>query len=368
MTTFLQLHLLTPYAPSNLNRDDTGRPKTAEFGGAQRLRVSSQSLKRAWRTSDVFATRLGAHRGERTQRLGAKVREYLVGKGMDGGKATEAARTIAAGFGKIEDKKDRDQTFIKQLAFVAPEEFQRAYAMADRALAGEAIEAKPEALLVKQDSAADIAMFGRMLADDPAYNREAAVQVAHALTTHAAAVEDDYYVAVDDLKGRGEADDAGTSFIGVQEFGAGLFYTYLCVDCDQLKTNLAGDAGLARDAVQALVEAAATVAPRGKQASFGSRARASFVCAERGAQQPRSLAAAFLRPVGTRLNVEDDAGRFDERGDVLRASVTALRGYMRNLDAAYGDGADARAQFLVSPERAEGTLAEVVHFAGEACA
>lgn len=367
MTTFLQLHLLTAYAPSNLNRDDTGRPKTAEFGGAQRLRVSSQSLKRAWRTSDVFAERLGARRGERTQRLGAKVREHLVGKGMDEAKATETARTIAGAFGKIEDKKGRE-TFIKQLAFVAPEEFQRAYAMADRALAGEAIEATPDALLVKYDTAADIAMFGRMLADDPAYNREAAVQVAHALTTHAAAVEDDYYVAVDDLKSRGEADDAGTSFIGVQEFGAGLFYTYICVDCDQLKRNLGGDAALARDAVQALVESAATVAPRGKQASFGSRARASFVCAERGTQQPRSLAAAFLRPVGTRWGVEYDGERFDERDDVLKASVVALRKYMDNLDAAYGDGADARASLVVTPERAEGTLADVVRFAGEACA
>ena len=368
MTTFLQLHLLTPYAPSNLNRDDTGRPKTAEFGGAQRLRVSSQSLKRAWRTSDVFATRLGAHRGERTQRLGAKVRETSSERAWTGGRRPRRrarSRTCSA-------RSRTRRTATRPSSSSSPSSRPRSSSAPTRwrtaRWPARRSRPKPEALLVKQDSAADIAMFGRMLADDPAYNREAAVQVAHALTTHAAAVEDDYYVAVDDLKGRGEADDAGTSFIGVQEFGAGLFYIYICVDCDQLKTNLAGDAGLARDAVQALVEAAATVAPRGKQASFGSRARASFVCAERGAQQPRSLAAAFLRPVGTRLNVEDDAGRFDERGDVLRASVTALRGYMRNLDAAYGDGADARAQFLVSPERAEGTLAEVVHFAGEACA
>ena len=367
MTTFLQLHLLTAYAPSNLNRDDTGRPKTAEFGGAQRLRVSSQSLKRAWRTSDVFAERMGERRGERTQRLGVKVREYLVGKGMDAARAVETARTIAGAFGKLEDKKDRE-TFIKQLAFVAPEEFRRAYAMADRALAGEAIEGKAEALLVKHDTAADIAMFGRMLADDPAYNREAAVQVAHALTTHAAAVEDDYYVAVDDLKRDGEFEDVGTSFIGVQEFGAGLFYTYVCVNCDLLKRNLGGDTALACDAVEALVECAASVAPRGKQASFASRARASFVCAERGTQQPRSLAAAFLRPVGTRRGVEFDGERFDERDDALKASVAALRRYMDNLDAAYGRGADARASLLVTPERVDGTLADVVRFAGEACA
>src|SRR4029453_4908148 len=126
---------------------------------------------------------------------------------------------------KPEDDKAHP-TYIKQLAFVAPEEERKALELANRALAGEAIDASADALLVKAGGAADIAMFGRMLADSPAYNREAAVQVAHALTTHRAAVEDDYYVAVDDLKNPAEHEDVGTSFIGVQEYGAGLFYLY----------------------------------------------------------------------------------------------------------------------------------------------
>lgn len=352
MTTFLQLHLLTAYPTSNLNRDDTGRPKTVEFGGSPRLRVSSQSLKRAWRTSPVFEERLGARRGKRTQRLGEDILKYLREKGMAEDRATETARKIAGVFGKLEDPSDAHPTYIKQLAFVAPEEFARARAMADRALAGEAIEPEAGDLLVAKDGAADIAMFGRMLADDPAYNREAAVQVAHAFTTHKAAVEDDYYVAVDDLKNPAEHDDVGTSFIGVQEFGAGLFYLYACVDCGLLARNLAGDRTLAQDAVDALLRCAATVSPRGKQASFASRARASYLMAERGVQQPRTLAAAFIKPVHGR----------EREGDVVEASVDRLTSFRDALDVAYGSCADAREELRVTPGGVTGTLEAVATF------
>jgi CRISPR system Cascade subunit CasC len=357
MTTFLQLHLLTAYPASNLNRDDTGRPKTVQFGGSPRLRISSQSLKRAWRTSPVFANRLGARVGKRTQRLGDEIRSYLIERKMSEPEATQTARSIARVFGKLADEKEENSTFIKQLAFIAPEEFTRARALADRALAGESLEPTADDLLVQSDGAADIAMFGRMLADNPAYNRDAAVQVAHALTTHATVVEDDYYVAVDDLKNPVDREDAGTSFIGVQEFGAGLFYLYACVDCDLLMRNLGGDPGLARDSLAALVECATTVAPRGKQASFASRARASFVIAERGSQQPRTLAAAFLRPVGAKAG----------ESDLAQASIDRLTSFQANLDTVYGACADARARFLATPDAAEGSLAQIVAFATESC-
>ena len=78
MSRFLQLHLLTFFPPANLNRDDTGRPKTAIVGGATRLRLSSQALKRAWRTSEIFAASLAGHMGQRTQRLGEVVLKHLL--------------------------------------------------------------------------------------------------------------------------------------------------------------------------------------------------------------------------------------------------------------------------------------------------
>ena len=348
MADFLQLHLLTVYGPSNLNRDDTGRPKSAVFGGAPRLRVSSQSLKRAWRTSDVFASKLDGHLARRTQRLGKDVHEHLRQGGMAEDEALETARSIAGVFGKIRGKDADEPTFIEQLAFISPDERANALALADRALAGEKIETpKADDLLRRTDTAADIAMFGRMLADDPKFNREAAVQVAHAITTHRAVAEDDYYTAVDDLKSRDEPEDAGAGFVGVQEFGAGVFYLYVCVNRDLLLRNLDGrqsvwDAGLA-----ALVEAAATVGPRGKQASFASHARAIYVLGEKGAAQPRSLAAAFLKPIAG----EDHGKR----------SVEALESFRDRLDTAYGSCADDR--YTMNCVTGDGTLAGLIEFA-----
>ena len=353
MTTFLQLHLLTSYPASNLNRDDTGRPKTVEFGGVQRLRISSQSLKRAWRASPVFGTRLEGRVGHRTQRLGEKLLEHLLAKNADQESAQEIARSIAETFGKLTDPTDKNPTFIKQLAFISPKEWERAIGLADRALAGEKLKPDPQEVLLKRDTAADIGMFGRMLADNPAYNRDAAVQVAHAMTTHGTATEDDYYVAVDDLKNPADREDAGTSFIGVQEFGAGLFYTYVCINCDLLLSNVDGDKSTTRDAIVALIECAATVAPSGKQASFASRARASFVMIERGAQQPRTLASAFLKPVGA-----TEAG-----GDLLAASRKRIDTFCTNLDEAYGICADERRTMYVSPSEVSGSLSEILQFA-----
>ena len=350
MADFLQLHLLTAYGPSNLNRDDTGRPKSVIFGGVPRLRISSQSLKRAWRTSGVFASKLDGHLADRTQRLGKAVLDRLTEGGMDEDEALTVARGIADAFGNIQG--DKKSPFIEQLAFVSPEEQQRAFALADQALvearAGEAT-APPSAddLLQRTDTAADIAMFGRMLAKTPKFNREAAVQVAHAMTTHRANAEDDYYTAVDDLKSRDEPEDAGAGFVGVQEFGSGVFYLYICVDRGLLLRNL-DDTRSVRDAsLAALVEAAATVAPRGKQSSFASRARAFYALGEKGSAQPRSLAAAFLKPVtGT---------------DHANQSIAALEGFRDRLDAAYGACADDR--YPMNVERGEGRLSGLLEFA-----
>ncbi len=355
MTTFLQLHLLTAYPASNLNRDDTGRPKTVEFGGVQRLRVSSQSLKRAWRSSSVFRDKLAGRVGDRTQRVGLKVQDYLLLKGMNAEDALGTARKIAALFGKLVESTDKNPSFIKQLAFISPDEWVRAMALADRALAGEKIEPDVSDVLNRVDGAADIGMFGRMLADDPAFNRDAAVQVAHAMTTHGTITEDDYYVAVDDLKDSTDRDDAGTSFIGVQEFGSGLFYIYICIDTNLLTANLGGDKVLAGDAAAALIECAATVAPSGKQTSFASRARASYAMIERGAQQPRTLASAFLKAVGKR----------EADGDLLQASHDRLQTLCANLDTAYGPCADDRRVMYVNDGTVVGSLGDILQFATE---
>lgn len=296
MTTFFQLHVLTTYAAANLNRDDTGRPKTMYFGGQERLRVSSQSLKRAMRTSDVFDAALHGALGTRSNGFSDGLIKALRGRDIAPEKIEKLVGAVIEK-DKLGKAKKEKPTDTEQLVHLAPEELARLEALADRLVAGDELAEKEAVVLVAHPRAADIALFGRMLAENPAYNVEAAAQVAHAFTTHRVSVEDDYYTAVDDLKAANRDADRGAGFIGVQEYGAGVFYLYICLDASLLARNLAGDKALAITTAEALVEAACTVSPKGKQNSFASRAYASFALAEIGARAPRTLAAAFLSPV-----------------------------------------------------------------------
>jgi CRISPR system Cascade subunit CasC len=352
MTRFIQLHALTAYPPANLNRDDTGRPKTALLGDALRLRISSQSLKRAWRMSDVFEAAIGPdHKGTRTKLLGIELHQKLTSGGIAHKSAREWARAIAGQFGKLKaDKKtdNDDDLQIEQLAHISPGERAAADALAQACAERKSEPTADELkLLTRPRTAVDIAMFGRMLADTPAFNIEAAVQVAHAITVHKAAVEDDYFSAVDDLNQGLE--DRGAGHIGERGYGAGLFYLYLCINRELLQQNLGGDAELTGQALQGLLHAVTQVAPTGMQNSFGSRAHASYLLAEKGNQQPRSLVQAFLKPVKPH----------SER-DLLALAVEALDQRRVNFDKVYGACADSRCHFDV--EKGEGSLAEVVAF------
>ena len=346
MSRFIQLHLLTTYPPSNPNRDDLGRPKTARFGNAERMRISSQALKRAVRISDAFRKGLDGNLGERTQRLGRVVMEHLRQQGADEQKALEIARQIAEVFGKLKKEKDANPADIEQLAFISPEERRFALELAEKALSGEELPDKKglaQRILRRADGAADIAMFGRMLADNPDYNREAAVQIAHAITTNEVHVEDDFYTAVDDLKAPSE--DAGAGFIGELGFGSGVFYIYACINRALLVENLDGDTELANAAIAALVEALATSSPDGKKNSFAHGGRAEYIMAEKGDQQPRTLAGAFLQPVRDQ--------------DLMNASVKRLEQFREEMDKAYGQCADEIATMRVGHA---GTLDEIKAF------
>lgn len=349
MSRFLQLHYLTIYPPSNPNRDDLGRPKSATYGGAPRLRISSQALKRAARISDVIQRDLAGHLGDRTQRIGEVVRDALLAEGAEAKKAAEIAEGIVDVFGMV-DAKNKART--RQLAFISPDEKATAIEWAKKALAGEKLPNNTELkklVLRHADGAADVAMFGRMLAGDPDFNREAAVQVSHAITTHKALVEDDFYTAVDDLKK--SAEDAGAGFVGEAGFGSGVFYLYACVDTGLLLENLDGDTALAKQAIGALAEALAVATPSGKKNSFAHQTRASYIRAECGPQQPRSLAGAFFAPV---------AGE-----DLMAASVAALGTMADRLDSAYGACCEASA--VMDINTGQGSIADIRAFA-EGCA
>ncbi|MTD99786.1 type I-E CRISPR-associated protein Cas7/Cse4/CasC [Paracoccus sp. YIM 132242] len=352
MTTFLQLHLLTAYPPSNPNRDDQGRPKQATVGGAPRLRLSSQSIKRALRVSEPFRQGLAGHMGQRTKLMAKVLLDRLLAGGMDAAQARTKAEEIAKVFGKIEpqDKKRPEAVQGTTLAFISPDERAFALDLADKALAGEALPTDKElarTVLRTADGAVDIAMFGRMLADNPDFNRDAAVQISHAITTHRAQAEDDYFTAVDDLQRR---EDTGGAHLGEHGFGSGVYYLYACVNCDLLVENLGGDKELAARGLRSLVRAIATATPSGKQNSHAHHPRAGYVRAEIGGAAPRDLTGAFFTPV---------------RGDDLfDASARALERTAADIDRAYGPAADAVETMDVP--KGQGTLAAIEDFAASA--
>lgn len=342
MTQYLQLHLLTAYGPSNLNRDDMGRPKIAMMGGVERMRISSQSLKRAWRTSALFAERVHPP-GVRTRRIGRKLYEWLQQAGMPEKQAFKVARQIVESghhkAGKLqEDKKAADALInldTEQLVHFSHQELACLEELCTRLGAEKREPAQDELkLFSKQNMTADIALFGRMLASSPTFNIEAACQVAHAIGVSASTVDDDFFSAVDDLCK--SDDETGAGHIGEQGFGSALYYSYICLNRDLLLENLGGDEALTRRVIGALTETAIKIPPGGKQNSFASRAYAEYVLAEAGTQQPRSLSVAFYHPV---------AGQ-----NQLTCAIQRLRAERESLDEVYGSCATAHMELCV-PEK-----------------
>ena len=350
MSHFIQLHLLTSYGPSNLNRDDLGRPKTAIMGGVERLRISSQSLKRAWRTSDIFEEELKGNIGKRTKLLGIRLYEYLCDRSIKKKQAKEWAQAIVSQFGKLKavDKSNPlNDLEIEQLVHICPDEEKKIYQLADLIAEQNRGPREEELQLLRKDiHAADIALFGRMLASHPGYNVEAAAQVSHALTVHGVSVEDDYFTAVDDLNTREV--DMGSAHIGELCFGSGVFYTYVCINKTLLGENLNNDS-LEKSSIKAIALCAAQIAPSGKQNSFASRARASYVLAETGQQQPRQLSAAFLNPV---------AGN-----DIMNTAIKRMETLYENMDRVYGACAEKR--YAINVEKGSGSLDKLIKFITE---
>lgn len=352
MTTFIQLHILTAYAPANLNRDDTGRPKTAIMGGVERLRVSSQSLKRAWRTSEVFESALSGHIGTRTRRLGSEIYKHLLAGGVAEKMALSAAGKIASQFGKLKADKNakaEENLNIEQLVHISPDEYRHINQLVETLIADKREPEVSELKLLRETaSGVDIALFGRMLASSPAFNVEAACQVAHALGVSAVTVEEDFFTAVDDLNRK--EDDAGSAHMGEKGFASALFYSYICISRDLLLENLNGDKALVARTLKALAETALTVSPTGNQNSFASRAYASYALVEMGRQQPRALSVAFFNPV---------------RGeDQQTQAIQRLKEQRQKFERAYGSREGER-HYEMNVESGEGSLLELLEFVSQ---
>lgn len=333
--TFIDFHIFQTVGPSNINRDDTGAPKTAVFGGVRRARVSSQSWKRAIRT--YFNSRLDASDiGYRTRRIVELVAAELAGSGFELAKAEELAAKAVTATGivvKAPKKKAKKDAAAAEsdgaatsdyLVFVSAGQVRRlAECAAAAARAGGEVSKAEAKAAFKADASFDVALFGRMVADDKDLNVDAAVQVAHALSVQA--VEDsefDYFTAVDDLQERDN--QSGAAMIGSVEFNSSTLYRYATLGVDQLLHNL-GDPAAAARAASAFAEAFVRSMPTGKQNTFANRTLPDAVVVVVRDDQPVNLVGAFELPV-----------RAGEESSTVVAAAQALTEFHGEIVDAYG--------------------------------
>lgn len=366
MSRFLQLHTLTSYPAALLNRDDVGFAKRLPFGGAERVRISSQCLKRHWRTADDENALASIPTGDGTAPMSVRSRrtfekhlfEPLKEAGVDEEMAEAATEEILKqvlpeGKKKAASKKDDDEepektefhtsqvtvigapemAYFRQLAQELIGEADSVKSLRDAVKKSFKGQARKNLEAMKNGAGLDAAMFGRMVTGDVLARCDAAVHVAHAFTVHDGGFETDYFSAVDDLQDFGET---GSGHINTSELTSGLFYGYIVVDVPLLVSNIEGcerqdwekaDRRLAGEVVRRLIHLVATVSPGAKLGATAPYAHALLVLAEAGDRQPRSLANAFLSPVHA-------------RGGLLGNTYRSLAAHLGGMDGMHGRNED----------------------------
>lgn len=328
--TILDIHVLQTVPPSNINRDDTGSPKTAVYGGHSRARVSSQAWKRA--TRDAFTALLDTSElGMRTKRVvelvGDRIAE-LEPTFAEPAPELAAGILLAAGIKTAKPRKNDALPEAGYLVFLSARQIdglaELAVGAAREAGDGTPVFPKQEAKArANQHHSVDVSLFGRMIAEVTDLNVDAAAQVAHALSVHAVDNEYDYYTAVDDHKKADAEEDAGAGMIGTVEFNSSTLYRYATVDIDRLQDNL-GDSHATRRAVEAFVRAFVSSMPSGKQNTFANRTLPDAVLVLARDTQSISFVGAFEEPVTER-----------EQGGRVTTAIRRLADYGRDVHEAY---------------------------------
>ena len=327
--TIIDVHVLQTVPPSNLNRDDTGSPKTAVYGGVRRARVSSQAWKRATR-HDFVGLLDSSELGTRTKRVAELLGErILVLRPETSTQDAQAAgvRVLEAAGIKVKEPRNKKGAPAESgyLLFLSDQQIQALAQLAAESLNGAGEPDKKAAqALVKGKNSVDLALFGRMVADVTDLNVDAACQVAHALSTHAVEPEYDYFTAVDDHKAADDEEDAGAGMIGTVEFTSATLYRYATIDVDLLSKNL-GDATATQRAVGAFLRAFVTSMPTGKQNTFANRTLPDAVVVTVREDQSVSYVGAFEEPV------IGSSG-----GGRARQSAEQLREYAEEITGAFG--------------------------------
>lgn len=355
---FLQIHTLQSYPAALLNRDDSGLAKRLPYGGVVRTRVSSQCLKRHWRTveDDWSLSAIDAPHAIRSR----EVVERRIAPALEAaGPGTPELRQSACDalilrlYGKSgKDKRSRQALLLgdPEIAYLTGRLREIVAAAQDEKVVNEAVERlfkKEEktnlsAMLetAKLQAGLESALFGRMVTSDPAASTDAAIHVAHAFTVHGEESESDYFTVVDDLTR--EAGETGTAGLFDTELTSGLYYSYVVVDLPRLRSNLGDDDALAAKVVEHLVHLIATVSPGAKLGSTAPYGYAELMLVESGRRQPRSLAGAFRTPVAANMD----------------AATQALRTHLERIDGAYGV-AEQRRHLSIAGHELPGTVGTV---------
>ena len=308
---YVDFHVLQTVPPSCINRDDTGSPKTAIYGGVTRARVSSQAWKHAMRQAFVEESLLDEEDvGKRTKKVTELVEKEIAALAPEKDAAKLAKKTLDNAGIKNDEKGTKalffiSQAQIKALAQLAVEE------CADKKEYKKALSTAPSA---------DIAVFGRMVADDPSLNFDAAAQVAHSISTHAVQNEYDYFTAVDDCQ---VEDNAGAGHLGTVEYNSATLYRYATVNVMELERHLG--AKKAAEVVRSFGEAFIRSMPTGKQNTFANRTLPDAVYVTIREDQPVNLCGAFERAV--RKSLEGYA----------EPSKSALQAYAQQLYQSFAE-------------------------------
>lgn len=283
---FMDVHVIQTLPPSNINRDDTGSPKTAQYGGVRRARVSSQSWKRAMRQ---YFLEHGDKANVGIRSL--KIVDYVADKiqELDSTVERETAMKLADTVINDAQVKTKDMK-AKALFFMGNTQ---ARMLAKAALEGEK-DKKVLGSILKEKPDIDIALFGRMVADDPSLNEDASAQVAHAISTHAVQTEFDFFTAVDDLA---PEDNAGAGMLGTVEFNSSTLYRYANVAVHELEKQLSNDRDTVKNTLKLFVEAFANSLPTGKVNTFANQTLPQALMINLREDRPVSLVSAFEKPI-----------------------------------------------------------------------
>ena len=331
MSIVIDIHALQTVPPSLINRDDTGAPKSAVFGGVPRQRVSSQSWKRAIRRyfEDNFDA---AQIGDRSKRLPEKIALRLIDAGVEQDEAIKRVEDLfkAAGIKtavekpkKNDDSEDKPSPYPRTgyLLFLSQQQIDRAV---EELLArdGEKPSKAEAKAILDTDHSVDMAMFGRMVADDAAYNVDASVQVAHAIGIHGSTPDFDYFTAVDDLAEEGE--ETGAGMIGTVQMMSSTMYRYATINFEGLRKNL-NSVDAAHLAVEHFIEAFVSSMPTGKINTFANQTLPELVYVAVRDTRPVSLVNAFEVPVEA-----------DQGASRRKVAADRLAQEARDVESVYG--------------------------------